>query len=139
MKNIKSIISVFVICCLCFCMIGCAEDDEFDPIGVRVVENISGKQYEGSVNDKETTQKLWNRFIDLDIDEEEKGEMGTAYIYFCFYDDAGSNLGIFTMYENGSCCLGEDFETFYVIPDGVQVYTDLCGIYTEYKQNNKEK
>ncbi len=141
MKNIKSLISIFVIICLCFCMAGCGEKDEFenfDPIGVRVVENAAGVQYETNIDDKAVTQRLWNRFIDLDIDEDEEGEMGSAYIYLCFYDDSETTLGVFTIYENGSCCLGEDFDTFYVVEDGVQVYLDLSEIYTEYTNNKQD-
>ncbi len=142
MKRIKIIVSLILAMCLTFCAVGCGQSDEFedfDPIGVRIVENAAGAQYETNIDDKEITQKLWNRFIDLDIDDEEEGEIGSAYIYLCFYDDSETTLGVFTIYENGSCCLGEDFDTFYVVDDGVQVYIDLCDIYTEYTNNNEKE
>ncbi len=134
MKKIKLAVSVILAFCLMLCLLGCAETDEFegfDPIGVRVVENVSGVTYQTDIDDKEYVDKLWNKFKRLDTDDYEDGEMGSSYIYMCFYD-AEQTLAVFTMYNNGSCCLGEDFKTFYAIKNGVQAYLDFCEIHTEY-------
>ena len=135
MKIFKNVLAIIMCACLVFCMTGCAGDeyDNFDPVGVRVVESIGGSQYETIIDDAKTAKKMWKVFDSLVIDESETAEMGTAYIYMCFYNEDQSTLGIFTIYENGACCLGEDFRTFYSVYDGEEVYLELCDIYTAYE------
>lgn len=134
MKIFKNILAIVISACLLLCMVGCGDEyDNFDPVGVRVVEAIGGSQYETVIDDQKTAQKMWKVFDTLYIDETTPAEMGTAYIYMCFYNEDQSTLGIFTIYENGACCLGEDFETFYTVYDGVNVYLELCDIYTSYE------
>lgn len=140
MKILKNVCAILLIVSLSLGLIGCAEGDEydnFDPVGVRVVEAISGAKYETVIEDEKTTKKMWNQFDSLVIDTEKRGEMGTAYLYMCFYNEDQSTLGIFTIYENGSCCLGEDFENFYTVQNGENIYLELCDIYTEYEAENE--
>ena len=49
-----------------------------------------------------------------------------------FYDEDKSTLLIFTIYDNGSCCLGREYEEFYTVEDGRQKYIDLCEFYEAY-------
>ena len=138
MNNLKRVIAVIMSVCLMLCFVGCGEGDEydnFDPVGVRVVESIGGTQFETVIDDEKITKKMWNTFDNLVIDTESRGEMGSSYIYMCFYNEDQSTLGIFTIYENGACCLGEDFERFYTVTDGEEIYMELCDIYTSYNAN----
>ena len=139
MKTLKKLLSIVLCACLLFCIVGCGDEyDNFDPVGVRVVESIGGSQYETVIDDAKTAKKMWKVFDPLYIDDTARAEMGTAYIYMCFYNEDQSTLGIFTMYENGACCLGEDFKTFYTVDDGENVYLELCDLYTEYETNKKD-
>ena len=51
-----------------------------------------------------------------------------------FYDENEDTFLIFTIYENGSCCLGEDYEDFYKVTDGRQKYIDLCDLYSSFEE-----
>ncbi len=139
MKIFKNALAIVICLCLVLGLVGCGDEyDNFDPMGVRIVESIGGIQYETVIEDKKTTQKMWKIFDTLVIDDETKAEMGAAYLYMCFYNEDQSTLGIFTIYENGACCLGEDFRTFYTVEDGENVYLELCNIYTDYAAKNKD-
>lgn len=136
----KKILAIILTVCVLLCVAGCAEGDVYDtfePVGVQVVESVSGLQYETNITDKAVAKKMWNKFEGLEIDTEAKAEMGSAYIYMCFYNKDESALAIFTIYENGACCLGEDFKTFYTVDDGRKLYVDLCDIYTEYESERQ--
>lgn len=136
MKIVKNMFAILLSLCLVLCATGCAEGDAYDnfvPAGVQVVESIHGAEFETLVKDATIAKKMWNVFDDLVIDTEQRGEVGSAYLYMCFYNEDKSTLAIFTIYENGSCCLGEDFEKFYVVDDGADIFAKLCDIYTEYE------
>lgn len=135
MKMLKSVFAVILSLSLILCMAGCAEGDEYDnfvPAGVQIVECINGAQFETLVEDATIAQKMWDEFQGLTIDTEKRGEVGSAYLYMCFYNVDKSVLAIFTIYENGACCMGEDFSTFYTIDNGADIFARLCDIYTEY-------
>lgn len=136
MKKLKNIIAIVLSLCIVFCVTGCSEEtdpyDNFKPIGVYVVENMGSRQFESHIEDKELTQKMWQVVDKLNIDETKRGSMGSAYIYMCFYDENESTLGIFTIYENGSCCVGEEFENFYTVVDGENVFMEFYNLYTSY-------
>lgn len=139
MKITKKIIALLLSLCFVFCMAGCADEfDGFDPVGLRVVDCIRGTQYETNIDDEDMAKQLWEKFKSLDIDTETPSEMGTSYLYLCFYNEDQSTLGIFTIYDNGACCLGEDFETFYTVNDGMNAYMELCDIYTSYEPEEAE-
>ena len=134
MKIFKGAAAMIMCVCLMLGIVGCGDEyDNFRPVGVRVVESIGGSQYETVIDDAKTAKKMWNVFDTLVIEEDKSAEMGSAYVYMCFYNEDQSALGVFTIYENGSCCLGEDFKTFYTVADGKEVYLELCDIYTAYE------
>ncbi len=136
MKILKNTVVLILSICLLLTFVGCAEKkdeyDSFEPVGVTVVESIGSTQYETSIDDKEIAQKMWNVFANLELNLDERGEMGSSYIYMCFYNEDQSTLAIFTIYENGDCCLGEDFSNFYTVYNGEDVYMELLDIYTDY-------
>lgn len=135
MKILKNITALIVGLCLMLCCIGCGDEyDNFKPVGVQIVESIGGLQYETLIEDEKITKEMWSIFESLNIDTETEAKMGSSYLYMCFYNEDQSLLGIFTIYENGACCLGEDFTTFYTVTDGREVYLDLCDIYTAYEE-----
>lgn len=136
MKNLKSAFAILLSMCLMLCMVGCGAGDEYDnfvPAGVSIVESIGGAEFETLVEDATLAQQMWDKFDDLTIDTTQRGEVGSAYLYMCFYNTDKSTLAIFTIYENGSCCLGEDFETFYVVENGENIFVELCDMYTDYE------
>lgn len=140
MKVFKNIIALVLTVCLVVGLTGCGGDeyDNFEPVGVQVVECIGGSQYETLIEDKEIAQKMWNTFQNINIDTDTEAEQGYSYLYMCLYNEDQSVLAIFTIYENGACCLGEDFQTFYTVTDGRDVYLDLCDIYTSYEAPETE-
>ena len=139
MKTLKRIITLVLALCLMLCAVGCGDEkydayDNFEPAGVYVIDYIYGSQYDIDIADAEYAQKMLKAFKELDINTTLEGEMGTAYLYLRFYDEDQSTLLIFTIYENGSCCLGEDYEDFYTVTGGRQAYIDLCDLYTAYSE-----
>ncbi len=144
MKIIRLAISVLLAISLTLCLFGCSELpaddglDSFEPVGVVVVERTAFGSYKTQIDDLETTQKLWERFRELEIKEDTSATKGSAYVYLCFYDESQNNLGIFTIYDNGSCCVGENLTTFYTVENGVQAYLDFGNIYKEYYETLEE-
>ena len=138
MNILKRAIALILVLCLAFCTVGCAgeekyeEYDNFKPAGVYIVDCISGKQYETHIEDEKYANVMLDAFKELTIDTNTEGEIGAAYLYLRFYDETQSTMLIFTIYDNGSCCLGEDYQEFYTVEDGMQKYIDLCELYEEY-------
>lgn len=135
MKQVKKITAIILCICMLVAFVGCGQKDEYDtfePVGVTVVESYGDSHLETNIDDEELTQKMWNVFDTLTLDLNQRGEMGSAYIYMCFYNEDQSTLGIFTIYENGVCCLGEDFSTFYVVNDGEDIYMEIYNLLTSY-------
>lgn len=140
MNIFKKCAALILAICMIFCAVGCAEEeydeyDNFDPVGVLVVDCIYGDKYETQIEDADYAKKMLDKFKELEINTEVEGEIGTAYLYLRFYDKGAATMLIFTIYENGSCCLGEDFTEIYTVTNGVRAYSELCEMYTEYKEN----
>lgn len=135
MNSFKKII-VLLSLSLLLCITGCAEKyseyDNFNPSSVYVVDCISGTKYESLIENSKSAKIMLDAFKELKINTEEEGEMGSSYLYLRFYAEDESTMLIFTIYENGSCCLGEDFEEFYTVENGMQAYNDLCSLYGDY-------
>lgn len=136
MKILKKTTALLLLLCLMLCASGCADDYEdynnFKPAGVYIVDCINGENYETNIDDADYADKMLKEFKKLEIDTATEGEIGSAYLYMRFYDEDQSTLLIFTIYENGSCCLGEDYEEFYKVTNGRQKYIDLCDMYATY-------
>lgn len=140
MKTLKKLSAILLVLVLTLCFVGCAENDElanFKPTGVRVVQSVNGVTEEDTFDDADFAQKLWNAYLDLEIGEEANGEMGESYFYMCLYDENMTTLGVFAIYENGSCCYESDnFEVFYTVENGEEEYKKFVEIYSEYADNN---
>lgn len=122
-----------MVACVMLCFAGCGDEyDNFKPAGVYIIDYISGTQYEYIVDDQETAEKMWKYFDKLEIYENEEAEIGGAYLFMKFYNKDGSTEAIFTIYENGSCCLARDYETLYTVENGRSAYIDLVEIYESY-------
>ncbi len=135
MKRVKSLISIILIFCFALSLAGCAEDD-FKPTGITVVENINGIKYEYPIENEAAVKKLWDKIADIEYDEEEAlGTKGSSYYYFYFYNADKDKRLIFTIYDNGSFCLDEEFDKLYVMSDGVQLYLDLEEMCKPYKKD----
>lgn len=136
MKILKKYIAIILTLGLMLCLVGCSERydayDNFNPAGVLIVDCLNGVQYETDIDDADFADKMLSAFKKLNIDTSTEGEIGTAYLYMEFYDEDKSTLLIFTIYDNGSCCLGREYEEFYTVEDGRQKYIDLCEFYEAY-------
>lgn len=136
MNIIKKIIALLIALCFIFCAVGCEEKyapyDNFEPAGVLIIDCINGNEYEMNIDDAKFAEKMLNEFKKLDIDTDTEGEVGSSYLYMRFYDESKSTLLIFTIYENGSCCLGEEYEEYYKVINGRQAYIDLVELYESY-------
>lgn len=140
MNNLKKSFVLILALCLLALTTGCGENsydeyDNFSPSGVYVVDCINGENYETDIENADAAEKILSEFKKLDINTEVDGEMSTSYLYLRFYDEEKDTFLIFTIYDNGACCLGEDFEEFYVVTGGRQAYIDLCDLYAEYIEN----
>lgn len=140
MKTVKKLSAILLIFVLTLSFVGCSENDElanFKPTGVRVVQSVNGVTEEDTFDDADFAQKLWDTYRDLEISEEATGEMGESYFYMCLYDESMTTLGVFAIYENGSCCYESDnFEVFYTVENGEEKYEKFVEIYSEYADNN---
>ncbi len=136
MKTLKKFTALLIGVCLVFCLVGCGDNDDvydnFKPVGVEVIDCVRGDNYEIEIEDEDTAKKLWGIYRSLEIDEDPTAEMGTSYLYLRFYNKDKSVEAIFTIYENGACCLGKDYDTFYTVMDGSTAYIDMCEIYELY-------
>lgn len=141
MNILKKTLAVAMALVLCFCVIGCEDDvsypdyDNFEPAGVYINDFIGGEHYKTDIEDAEFAQKMFDKFDSLEINTEKQGEIDAAYLYLRFYNQDKSTLIIFSIYENGSCCLGEQFgkDEIYTVENGRQAYIDLCSLYESYE------
>ena len=137
MNILKKSIALLLALCLMLWAVGCAEKydeyDNFEPAGVYIVDCINGTQYKTDIADADYAEKMLDEFEKLDINTALDGEVGSSYLYMRFYNEDQSTLLIFTIYENGSCCLGEEYEDFYTVTGGRQAYIDLCEFYESYE------
>ena len=138
MNTFKKIFALLLALCCAFCVVGCEEKydkyDDFEPAGVLVVDCINGNQYEKNIDNADFAEDMLNEFKRLDIDTDTDGKMGYSYLYMRFYDENQSTFLIFTIYDNGSCCLGEEYYDFYTVTNGRQAYIDLCEFYESYSE-----
>lgn len=139
MKNLKKITLLLLCVCLAVCMVGCGGDeyDNFKPAIVEIVDNLGGDRYEYVVEDERLAKEMWEKFDSLSIIEDNSAQVGSSYLYLEFYNKDKSTKAIFTIYENGSCCLGDDYETFYAVEGGRTAYVELCEIYETYDPDEK--
>lgn len=137
MNVVKKSITLFLVLCLVFGTVGCAERypdyDNFKPAGVYIVDCINGTKYKTDIKDADYAKKIFDEFDKLKVNTLSEGEMDASYLYLRFYNEDQSTLIIFTIYENGSCCLGEEFKDFYTVTGGRQAYIDLCELYESYE------
>ena len=139
MNICKKIVTLMLAMALCFCIVGCGEEseypdyDNFEPAGVYIVDLIGGEKYKKNIDDPEFAKTMFEAFDALEVKTEEEGEIDAAYLYLRFYNADLSTYIIFTIYENGSCCLGEEFKDFYKVENGRQAYIDLCELYESYE------
>lgn len=136
MKTLKKFTALLLGVCLIFCFVGCGDSDDaydnFKPVGVEVIDCVRGDNYEVNIEDEDTAKELWSLYKSLEINEDSTAEMGTSYLYLRFYNKDASVEAIFTIYENGACCLGTEYETFYTVTGGSAAYIDMCEIYEMY-------
>ncbi len=130
MKTTKSVILTVVAIFMIFA-VGCGSDG-FKPTNLEM-EIAGNTDYTATkiCSDKKTTEKVWSLCTDILIDYDAEGEMGTEYIYVAFFDDDVKEYGVFTLYSNGSCCLAEDFDTFYKVKGGEKLYEKLFDYYKD--------
>ena len=139
MNIFKKSIALILAFAVCFCIVGCSEKsgyddyDDFEPAGVYIVDLIGGTKHPTHIKNPEFAEVMFDAFEDLKINTDQEGTMDASYLYLRFYNEDLSTYIIFTIYENGSCCLGEEFKEFYTVENGRQAYIDLCELYESYE------
>lgn len=133
MNILKKVTALILTFCIAFCLLGCGDEySKFSPSGVEIVDRLNSSQYEYQIDDEETAEKMWKMYKGLEIYENSEAELGEAYLFMRFYNKDGSTEAVFTIYENGSCCLGYDYDTLYTVEDGRSAYMEFCELYESY-------
>lgn len=133
MNSLKRAIALLLVVCVAFCLVGCGDAySKFKPTGVDIIDRISDDQYEYSIDDEEITTQMWKIFKGLEIYENDEAELGEAYLHMTFYNENRATEAVFTIYENGSCCMGYDYQTLYTVENGRSAYIELCELYESY-------
>lgn len=133
MNIFKRVTALLLVVCVAVCLVGCGDAySKFKPAGVDIIDRINGEQYEYSIDDEKTATEMWKIFKGLEIYEDDEAELGQAYLHMTFYNEDGSTEAVFTIYENGSCCLGYDYQTLYTVEGGRTAYIELCELYESY-------
>lgn len=131
MRKAKSLILAFIAVLTVFA-VGCTNSDEFMPTNLEM-KTAGNSEYTAVkvCTDEKTVKKIWSLCTDILIDYDTEGEMGTEYVYVAFFDDDVNEYGVFTLYNNGSCCLAEDFDTFYKVKGGENLFEKLFDYYKQ--------
>ena len=139
MNIFKKSMALIMTICLALYVTGCGQEasypeyDNFEPAGVYINDFMGGEHYEKDIDDPAFAKKMFEKFDSLEINTDQEGELDSAYLYLRFYNEDYSTLIIFSIYENGSCCLGEEFENLYKVKDGRQAYIELVKLYESYE------
>jgi len=130
MKFLKGIaITLSLVCVLM--LVGCGESN-FSPDSFEMEYRTSQSKTEVKASsDEKLVNKVWKLCTGVSIDEAAEGEMGNEYIYVAFFNKNTEDYAVFTLYSNGACCLGEEFDVFYQLRDGEKIYKELLEIYNE--------
>lgn len=130
MKTLKAI-AITLVVVFTLLASGCGETN-FSPNSMEMEQHASGVDVVVKAsNDKKLTKNVWNLCTNVVIDETTEGEMGAEYIYVAFFSDKTKDYAVFTLYSNGSCCLGEEFDVFYEVKNGKEIYDELLEYYNE--------
>lgn len=132
MNFLKKIATVLLVACMTVSLIGCGEkevNNTFTPAGVYIVDYINSKEYKYIIDDPEVAAQMWQKYSTLNIIEDETAQVDASYLFLRFYNEDVSAEVIFTIYENGTCCLGRDYQTLYKVENGRTAYVELVEIY----------
>lgn len=129
---LKKIVASLLAACMIVSIAGCGGktvEKTFVPAGVYIVDYINQKEYKYIIDDKEVATELWQKYATLEFAEDTTAEVGASYLLLRFYNEDVSEEVLFTIYENGSCCLGRDYDTVYKVENGRTAYVELVEIY----------
>lgn len=139
MKTFRKITIFLLVISTVFCFVGCgerftrsdrlSEAQEIDVAGVYIEDYTGGKRYRYLIDDKTDANEIFNEFLSFDYQEDSTAKAGASYILFRFYDKEWKKECVYVIYENGVCCIGRDYDTFYTIENGRTVYMDLADMY----------
>lgn len=155
MNCLKKIIVLLLVCCTAFCCVGCGDrlvrgdtNYDLDIAGVYIEDYTGGRRYRYLIDDAKEAKQIFDAYLDLKIKDDPSAKAGASYITFRFYNEDVSEEALFTIYENGSCCIGRDYDTFYTVEKGRTAYMDLAELYEncpsviaaeDYKETSSKK
>ena len=138
MKLLKKSVAIIMILCMVLSFAGCSKTtySNFDPSYAYLVDAINGETYEYEILSEEVVDEMWTIFQNLELEESDTAEKGEAYVLIKFYDK-DENTIMFTIYNNGTCCLNRDYDVFYSSENGRSAYADLSKIFETYAGTNE--
>lgn len=121
--------------------VGCtftgATDDNatFTPDTVAMVQPLSSAFPPDAITDADTVEYLWNLYQSFNFDgtAETIGKENVWSIAVAFSNSATDESESFTIHQGGLCVLGEDYETYYILVDGANIYNDFLRCFEEAK------
>lgn len=138
MKILKKALVIIMVLCMVLSFAGCAKVtyDNFDSKYAYLIDAINGETYEYEILSEEVVDEMWEIFQGVELEESDTAEIGEAYILIKFYDE-NENTILFTVYNNGTCCLNRDYDVLYASENGRTAYADLSKIFETYAGTNE--
>lgn len=124
-------LSVIFLTVLMIFAVGCAE--EFEPASVQIEYGVDKGYFNVKESDSElTVREIWKYYEDeIEVTEKVDSDKVYPYIYLRFFDEDKKKSVILTVFDDGTCCIGDDMETTYTVTNGRNVYLQLCEFYED--------
>ncbi|MBQ2933949.1 MAG: hypothetical protein IJE02_05015 [Clostridia bacterium] len=131
MKYFKKIVAVLLVASMCISLVGCTKEvgNSFVPAGVYIIDYINETEYKYVIDDVEATATIWQKYATLTMSEDDTAQIDTSYLFLRFYNEDLSEEVVFTIYQNGTCCLGRNYDQLYKVENGRTAYVDLVELY----------
>ena len=140
MRILKNAVLILLVLTSAFCFIGCDKRgergaslslDDFVVDNVYIEDYTGGRRYRYLVEDPDEAKAIFDKCTDLEFYEDPEAVVGASYILFRFQNKEVTKKVYFTIYENGTCCISDDYKTLYTIEKGRSAYIDLATMYEE--------
>ena len=126
MKTLKKVAIILLVVCMSVCFFGCGDEfDRFKAAGVYIIDYTGGNQYTYIIDHATDANAILDKVKELKYEEDETAQPSTSYLLFRFYNDDVSKEVLFTIYDNGTCCLSR----VYTVEKGKTAYIELARMY----------